>query len=108
MLHDLQRLPLALTQTHMGGGGLGLQINILQDLVLQVLLASHLKSLVGVGGHRHGSAGHLLLHEARLVSSCDTTTDEPMKRVHVLTSVTISSDQPAEPQQNLHHPQQTM
>lgn len=25
MFHDLQRLPLTLTQTHMGGGGLGLQ-----------------------------------------------------------------------------------
>lgn len=31
--------------------------------------SSHLEGLVGVGGHRHGSTGHLLLHEAWLVGS---------------------------------------
>lgn len=31
--------------------------------------SSHLEGLVGVRGHRHGSTGHLLLHEAGLVGS---------------------------------------
>jgi len=30
---------------------------------------AHLEGLVGVGGHRHGSARHLVLHEAWLVGS---------------------------------------
>ena len=47
--------------------------NLFINSLYFLTLSSHLKSLVGVGGHRHGSTRHLVLHDPWLISSCGLT-----------------------------------
>lgn len=82
MFHDLQRLPLTLRETNRQHESWWQPDNCSAETASTWVL-SHLKSLVGVRGHRHGSTSHLLLHDAWLVSSYEDTADKCVESVCV-------------------------